>query len=172
MTQSAEQPLRIRSPRMLQERALLPGDGSQAAQTAVARAEQALDRLSVNFEDWIRAEVGKLHQARNAARAARFSEASLDALFSVSHDLKGQASTLGYPFAAGICASLCRLIDATRGGGRLPSELVDQHVDAVRAIVREGAGGMDHPKASVLTHKLCDVTTDYLMQLMRLARAR
>ena len=149
----------------LQKRCLRPGDGSQAAVQAIANAEQALDDLSVKFTDWMAVEVGNLHESRVRAKHAGFAPVSLERLFSAAHDLKGHAGTLGYPFAGDICASLCRLLERRLRGGRLPADLVDQHVDAVRAILREGATGRDHAKASVLVSKLCEVTDDYLAQL-------
>lgn len=155
------------TPRELQRRCLLPGDGPQESMKAVSRAEQALEQLSVNFDEWMRAEVRKLTAAREITRSSGLSGQPLDALFSAAHDLKGQATTLGYPFAAEVCVSLCRLIDACAGRARIPEELVDQHVDAVAAIVRERAKGHDHPKASILARKLGDVTADYLAQLGR-----
>jgi hypothetical protein len=47
---------------------------------------------------------------------------------------------------------------------RLPVELVDQHVNAVCALVREEVKGTDNPKASVLSKRLRDVTNDFLGQ--------
>lgn len=165
--QSTDAAARIRPPRQLQQRCLLPGDGSQAAIQAISRAEQALDNLSVNFDEWMRNEVFELVEARHDIQTKGLDEKTLDALFAVAHDLKGQAATLGYPFAGDICASLCRLIDACGLRAPLPQLLLDQHVDGVAAIVREGARGMDHPKASVLVRKLYDVTEDYLAQISK-----
>ena len=155
----------------LQKRCLRPGDGSQAAVQAIANAEQALDHLSVKFTDWMTVEVGNLHESRVRAKDAGFAPISLERLFSAAHDLKGHAGTLGYPLAGDICASLCRLLERRLRGARLPTELVDQHVDAVRAMLREGAKGRDHPKASVLASKLCEVTDDYLAQLNTMSAA-
>jgi chemotaxis protein histidine kinase CheA len=158
---------RILTPKALQQRCLLPGDGSQAAMTAIARAERAMDQLSGNFDEWMRTEAGRLREARRACRESGFSAEKLDTLFCAAHDLKGHATTFGYPFAADICASLCRLIEACSKSGSVPPMLIDQHVDAVTAIVREEAKGPDHPKASVLARKLYDVTQDYLVQISR-----
>lgn len=149
----------------LHERCIRPGDANDAAQQAIANAEQALDQLSVNFDDWMVTESKHLTTARDAAKAMAFSPDTLDELFQAAHNLKGQATTLGYPFADEICASLCRLIDVTPDKSRLPVELVDQHVNAVCALVREGAKGTDNPKASVLAKRLRDVTNDFLSQV-------
>lgn len=148
----------------LRERCVRPGDANDAAQQAISNAEQALDQLSVNFDEWMATESGHLTEANDATKAASFSPETLDELFQAAHNLKGQATTLGYPFADEICASLCRLIDTLPDKSRLPGVLVDQHVDAVRALVRENAKGTDNPKASVLAKRLRDVTNDFLTQ--------
>lgn len=149
----------------LREKCLRPGDAEEAAEQAIANAEQALQQLSVNFDDWMADEARQLSAARDAAKAASFSDEPLTGLFQAAHNLKGQATTLGYPFADEICASLCRLIDKTADRSRLPEILIDQHVDAVRALVKEGAKGNDNPKASVLAKRLRDVTNDFLQQI-------
>ena len=148
----------------LREKCLRPGDADEAAEQAIANAEQALQQLSVNFDDWMTSEAAQLGLARDTAKAAAFSEEMLTELFQAAHNLKGQATTLGYPFADEICASLCRLIDKIPDKAKLPAILVDQHVDAVRALVKEGAKGNDNPKASVLAKRLRDVTNDFLQQ--------
>lgn len=148
----------------LREKCLRPGDPDDAAQQAIANAEQALQQLSVNFDDWMLKESAQLTAARDGAKQALYSEETLTELFQAAHNLKGQASTLGYPFADEICASLCRLIEKTGEKSRLPTCLVDQHVDAVRALVSEGAKGSDNPTASVLAKRLRDVTNDFLQQ--------
>lgn len=161
----------IRSTTTLRDKALLPGDADAAAQAAIANAEQALEQLSVNFDDWMEKECRDLCAARDAAKAASFASDELSVLFQAAHNLKGQATTLGYPLADEICASLCRLIDKLPDKSRLPVILVDQHVDAVQALVKEGAKGTGNPKASVLAKRLKDVTSDFLEQQKEKARA-
>lgn len=161
----------IRSETTLREKCLRPGDSDDAAREAIARAERALDDLSVNFDDWMAIESKRLADARDQTVARNFSADTLQDLFQAAHNLKGQATTLGYPFADEICASLCRLIEKTLDANRLPSVLVDQHVDAVRALVNEGARGTDNPKASVLAKRLRDITNDFLQQEAQRAQA-
>lgn len=155
----------------LREKCLRPGDSNESAREAIARAEQALDDLSVNFDDWMANETQRLMAARDRAMTEHLSDGALAELFQAAHNLKGQATTLGYPFADEICASLCRLIEKTSDTVRLPSMLVDQHVDAVRAIVNETARGTDNPKASVLAKRLRDVTNQFLVQEAARAKA-
>lgn len=155
----------------LKERCVRPGDPADAAKEAIARAEQALEDLSVNFDEWMLSETQRLIETRDQAIAAQYAPDQLEAFYQAAHNLKGQASTLGYPFADEICASLCRLLDKTPVKAKLPTTLVNQHVDAVRALVSEGAKGTDNPKASILAKRLRDVTNDYVNSMRASAPA-
>jgi Hpt domain len=128
----------------------------------VARAEQALARLSCEFSAWMEQEGERLDQARNVVKAAGFTAASRDALFFAAHDIRGDAETLGYPGLAIPAASLCRLIEHTHDMKRIPLALVDQHVDAVRAIIREGSRPDAEQTVAALTGRLRDVTDEFL----------
>jgi HPt (histidine-containing phosphotransfer) domain-containing protein len=128
----------------------------------VARAEAALAQLSNEFAGWMHAECERLEAARQDVAAKGFTEKTHDALFRAAHDIKGEAATFGYPALAGVADSLCRLLEHTPEFTRIPVALVDQHVDAVRAIARE-YGRADLPDiARALTQRLRDVTDEFL----------
>ena len=59
--------------------------------------------------------------------------------------------------------SLCRLIEHTPDATRIPVQLVDQHVDAVRAIHREYSRSDAKDLAAVLTKRLREVTDEFLL---------
>ena len=109
-------------------------------------------------------ECARLDAARNNVKAKGFNKATRDALFLAAHDIKGEAATFGYGFVASSADSLCRLIDHTPDMNRIPMTLVDQHVDAVRAIVREKARPDVAQIADALTRRLREVTDDFLAQ--------
>jgi hypothetical protein len=133
-----------------------------AADDPVARAEQALALLSGEFAAWMEEEGERLDQARNAVKAAGFTSATREALFFAAHDIRGDAETLGYPGLTIPAESLCRLIEHTRDMKRIPISLVDQHVDAIRAIIREGNRPDAEQTVAVLTRRLRDVTDEFL----------
>jgi hypothetical protein len=135
---------------------------SSSIDDPVARAEQALARLSAEFSTWMEQEGERLDQARHAVKAAGFTTATRDALFFAAHDIRGDAETLGYPGLAIPAASLCRLIEHTHDMKRIPIALVDQHVDAVRAIIREGNRPDAEQTIAVLTGRLREVTDEFL----------
>jgi hypothetical protein len=128
----------------------------------VARAEAALAQLSSEFSSWMLAECERLETARQAIKLLGMTEHSHDALFRAAHDVKGEASTFGYPEVVGVADSLCRLLEHTPKIERIPVVLVDQHVDAVRAMTREIARSDRAEVAGELVRRLRDVTDDFL----------
>lgn len=130
----------------------------------IARAEKALAELSSEFSSWMESECARLDAARKDVKAKGFTKVTREALFHAAHDIKGEAATFGYAFVASSADSLCRLIEHTPDMNRIPMTLVDQHVDAVRAIVRENARPDVAQIADALTRRLREVTDDFLAQ--------
>src|SRR5579863_3947677 len=128
----------------------------------IARAEAALVGLSSEFSAWMHSECERLEAARRDVKQQGFTEQTHEALFRAAHDIKGEAATFGYPAAAGTAESLCRLLEHTPEIGRIPISLVDQHVDAVRAITREYARPDLASVAGALTLRLREVTDEFL----------
>jgi len=129
----------------------------------VARAEEALEKLSSEFGSWMESECERLDQARDSVKASGFTKSTKEALFHAAHDIKGEAATFGYPAVAAAADSLCRLIEHTPDPTRIPIKLVDQHVDAVRAIFREYARSDAVELAASLTSRLREVTDEFLV---------
>ena len=110
----------------------------------------------------MQSECERLETARQDVKRRGFTEKTHEVLFRAAHDIKGEAATFGYPAAAGVAESLCRLLEHTPEIGRIPIALVDQHVDAVRAITREYARPDLADMAGALTLRLRDVTDEFL----------
>src|SRR6476660_1044539 len=142
--------------------AVTKGTPDQGFQDPVARAEKALAELSPEFASWMDAECHRLDQARSDL-IEDLTIANVDALFHAAHDIKGEAATFGYPAVAAAADSLCRLIEYTPDPTRIPGKLLDQHVDAVRAIIREYARSDAIELAQTLTTRLREVTDEFLM---------
>ncbi|HZP78689.1 MAG TPA: Hpt domain-containing protein [Pseudolabrys sp.] len=129
----------------------------------VARAEAALADLSNEFGTWMETECTRLNQARDGLKKLGFTAATKEALFHAAHDIKGEAATFGYPAVAGAADSLCRLIEHTPDPTRIPMQLIDQHVDAVRAIIREYDRSDAKDLSAQLTSRLREVTDEFLV---------
>jgi HPt (histidine-containing phosphotransfer) domain-containing protein len=128
----------------------------------VARAEKALADLSPQFAAWMDAECDRLDEARRKL-AKNPDASSKTALFHAAHDIKGEAATFGFPAVASAAESLCRLVEHTPDIARVPEKLIDQHVDAVRAIYREYARSDGKQLAARLIKRLRNVTDEFLV---------
>jgi hypothetical protein len=130
----------------------------------VARAEEALATISGDFTDWMHDECARLDAARRKVREVGLSKKTRQELFLAAHDVKGDSGTLGYPEVAAAADSLCRLLEHTPDLTKIPLAIVDQHVDAVRAIVREHKRPDVAAIAAALTSKLRAVTDEFLVK--------
>ncbi|MCA1387737.1 Hpt domain-containing protein [Bradyrhizobium sp. IC3123] len=133
----------------------------------VGRAEQALARLSNEFKDWMVIEVQRLSAAWTAVQNDGFTKKLRDELFHAAHDIKGDAATFGFPSAAGIAESLCRVIEHAPDLEKVPAELFTHHINAILAIVHENTR-LDRISVSAeLSRRLRKVADDYLAYVNR-----
>ncbi|MBA5777589.1 Hpt domain-containing protein [Stappia sp. F7233] len=138
-------------------------EGKDAARfDPVQAAEAALQRLSGEFDAWMGLEVGTLLDAWAALPEGPLTEEGKTTLFRAAHDIKGQAGTLGYPLAGAVAGNLCYLFEHVSPAADIPRVLVEQHIDAVRAMVAEGAKDADNEVAKALVTRLADVTDDFI----------
>ena len=79
---------------------------------------------------------------------------AMESLYLRAHDLKGLGTTYGYQLITRIAASLCRLMDDKEKRAVAPMALVDAHIDAIKAAVRDDIKADDHPVGRVLVEEL------------------
>ena len=77
-----------------------------------------------------------------------------EALYFRAHDLKGLGTTYEYPLVTRIAGSLCRLLDDADTRMNAPVVVLDAHIDAIRAVVRDQIKTDDHPTGRVLAETL------------------
>ena len=121
---------------------------------ALAKAEAALKSLSTNFAQWLNDEIQKLEAARAAITTRGMSSETADQLYAHAHDLKGLGTTYEFPLVTRVAGSLCKLMNDRDHRPFLPLTLIDAHIDAIRAIVREDMRPSDHPVGTALASDL------------------
>lgn len=131
----------------------------------VAAAEKALQKLSGNFGKWMAEEASTLGTIWLEVGNDRLSPEGRDRLFRAAHDIKGQATTLGFPLASTIADSLCHLLESVQDTSKIPKRLVEQHVQAIRAIHAENARDDNNPLARELSSQLIDVTEEFIANM-------
>lgn len=122
--------------------------------SAIAKAEAALKSLSGNFSQWLNDEVTKLEGARQRVKSEGMTPDTMEFLYLRAHDLKGLGTTYEFPLITRIGASLCRLIDDKDKRMQAPMALIDAHIDAIKAAVRDEIKTDDHPVGKALIQAL------------------
>ncbi|GAA0767799.1 Hpt domain-containing protein [Brevundimonas olei] len=142
----------IRPPNPL--RAKVGGGFGGIDASAIARAEEALKAMSAQFGQWLNDEVAKLDKAQADIRNQGYSPETAEALYFRAHDLKGLGTTYEYPLVTRIAASLCRMLDDADKRMQAPLAVVDAHIDAIKAVVRDKIQTDDHPVGRDLAETL------------------
>jgi hypothetical protein len=122
--------------------------------SAIAKAEAALKSLSGNFAEWLADEVSKLEKSRERIQNEGVNRETAESLYMRAHDLKGLGATYEFPLVTRIAGSLCRLIDDPETREKAPMFLVDAHIDAIKAAVRDGIKTDTHPMGRMLAEAL------------------
>ncbi len=149
----------IRPPNPL--RAKVGGFGGIDA-NAIAKAEAALKAMSAQFGQWLQDEIVKLDQAQADIRAKGYTPETAEALYFRAHDLKGLGATYQYPLVTRIAGSLCRLMDDGEKRMQAPVAILDAHIDAIRAVVRDEIQTDEHPVGRELAETLEARVTEHL----------
>ena len=121
---------------------------------AIAKAEAALKSLSGNFAQWLNDEVIKLEGARQRVKSEGMTPETMEFLYLRAHALKGLGTTYEFPLITRIGASLCRLIDDKDKRMQAPIALIDAHIDAIKAVVRDEIQTEEHPVGRELAETL------------------
>ena len=130
------------------------GGGFGINADAIAKAEEALKAMSAQFSQWLNDEVAKLDQAQADIREQGYTPQTAEALYFRAHDLKGLGTTYEYPLVTRLAGSLCRLLDDADTRMNAPVVVLDAHIDAIRAVVRDQIKTDDHPTGRVLAETL------------------
>ncbi|KPF81077.1 histidine phosphotransferase [Brevundimonas sp. AAP58] len=142
----------IRPPNVL--RAKVGGGFGGINADAIAKAEEALKAMSTQFGQWLQDEITKLDAAQAAVRTEGYTPQTAEGIYFRAHDLKGLGTTYQYPLVTRLAGSLCKLLDDPAKRMGAPLMLIDAHIDAIRAVVRDQIQTDDHPTGRVLAETL------------------
>ncbi len=129
---------------------------------AIAKAEQALAAMASQFGQWLQDEIVKLDQAQTEIRTSGYNASTAEALYFRAHDLKGLGTTYQYPLVTRLAGSLCKMMDDPTKRMAAPLVLLDAHIDAIKAVVRDEIQTDDHPVGKILAETLEARVADHL----------
>ncbi|MFO1186496.1 MAG: hypothetical protein U1E87_03005 [Alphaproteobacteria bacterium] len=115
--------------------------------TVIERAQAALEAITAFFDEAIREDLSALVAARNALRLSDGNAAPLAALRAGAEGLEAQGSLYGMPLVAALAGSLHKLVAKAPAAHALPIDLVDAHLDALKAIAD---GRSDRAESSIV----------------------
>lgn len=106
------------------------------------RAEQAVAALSEDYADWAQQDIDGLRQAVALARANPANvRTSIAHIYRHSLDLKGQGGGFGYHLITEIGDLLTKFMEGRTSITKVEFEIIDAHVDAIQAVLRDGIKG-------------------------------
>ncbi len=133
------------------------GGGGYIDSDIVSRAEMAMAELQTEFPDWLAEDIQALNTAQAAFSAGRNTDTA-GVLFRAAHDLRGQATTFGFPLIARIAASLAKLMEGLAkvevALKDVPLPLIGAHIDAILVIHRQNIRDISNLTALTLTEEL------------------
>ena len=137
-------------------RAKLGGSG-YIDSNIVSRAEDVIAGLKSEFSDWLTADIQALTKAQVNFNTARDEESAV-ILFRAAHDIRGQATTFGFPLIARIATSLAKLMEGMAKADvelcDIPIALVTAHIEAIHVIHRQNIRDISNLTALTLTEEL------------------
>lgn len=132
----------------LAERAVRAGSAKEI-EKQLAAAEEGLAVLRQEFPAWMASELADIETVWTYYKSG--AEDGPKILFRKIHDMRGQASTFGFPLAGRAADLLCKLMDALE---RVPDSIIEAHLQTIRVIIHEQVTTDDHPVASEMIKSL------------------
>lgn len=148
-TPALDEPVLIERPNELKAKA-----GGSLDASLATKAEQAVTEMSGDFGKWLEDVVTQMSEARTALGNAPLTLASTTALYTQALEVKSLGGTYGYALITRFANSLCRLLIKLEGERPAPQALVDAHIQAIKAALRNNMKADDHPVGAALALEL------------------
>jgi hypothetical protein len=141
---------------------LAPGRAAISPE-ALAEAEKALGKMSEDYPDWVSGLVVKLQEQHGrCVDTPEMRRDCFEAINHISHDMKGQGGTFGYPLITSFADSLYGFTVQRPGDiTDRQIELVKGHLDAMRAVIRGRVSGDGGEIGKKLTEGLNEAIKKY-----------
>lgn len=149
----------INPPNALKEKVGTGGPGAVDLE-ALERAEQVIAGMTDSYLDWVAEDLKKMDSAFASLQAATGDrKEEMDAVFQISHDIKGQGGSFGYDLMTAIGNELCRLIEKVESVGADEIVAIKLHIDSMKLVMAEdmkGQGGKEGEKMLAGLQQVCD----------------
>lgn len=126
----------------------VPKTGGPKPDVAILRALNAAEDLMEQYQGWAVDDLSKLWQqfqelAHEESRELAAGE--IIEMFNVSHEIRGQGGTFGFPLISVIGDSLCKFLEDRKQLTAVELEVIRVHILAMKAVFRQELRGPQTP---------------------------
>jgi chemotaxis protein histidine kinase CheA len=129
--------------------------GEDELEKRLAAANQKIANVASGFTDWTIADIATAQEELAKLESGETNETSLQTIFRIAHDIKGQGGTFGFNLATQIAGPLC---DFIRSATAVPSKdqiaVIKAHLGALEMIIKQNIKGDGDAATQQLVEKL------------------
>lgn len=121
----------------------------------LAAADQKIANVAAGFTEWTMTDIATANTELEKLEKGEGDGTSLQTIFRISHDIKGQGGTFGFNLATQIAGPLC---DFIRSGSAVPSKdqlaIIKAHLGALQMVIKQNIKGDGDEATQKLVEKL------------------
>lgn len=111
-------------------------------QQMMEKAQKTIDTIGDDYETWANEDLARMHQVMKVLKSDEAQRGKhLQAVFRISHEMKGQGGSFGYPLVSDIAHSLCKFLDTADESQPKTVDVVEAHVQALNLIIKSRMAG-------------------------------
>jgi HPt (histidine-containing phosphotransfer) domain-containing protein len=127
----------------------------ESAEPLFAAAEATIDRQATDYLGRLRSDLTEVKSAIDIALSSDDQrDAAVDRLFALIHNMKGQATTFGYPLVSQIGALTCSILQRSPPADEARLRIVKAHIDALSIVIEHNLAGNGGELGTKLVERL------------------
>lgn len=128
----------------------VPKQGGPSPAAAIRRALDLADELVGDYQGWAIDDIEALWQQFLAGTHGQTNRTAVRRMFDLAHEARGQGGSFGFPLISLIADSLSKFLEGRSDLAGREAEVVKIHIQAMKAVFRQGLKG----EQAALAHDL------------------
>ncbi len=130
----------ITPPRHLSDK--VPSTGGPIPEDAIRKALNLGNELSQSYKGWAIDDLQALwEEYKTLTEQPKLAPSCITKMYDMGHEIRGQGGTFGYPLITLIGDSLCKYLEGRRKLGNKGQNIVQLHLLAMKAVLRQDMKG-------------------------------
>ena len=126
----------------------VPKKGGPRPDQAILQALNAAEELMDQYQGWAVDDLSRLwnqFQELETEESRALAASEILDMFNVSHEIRGQGGTFGFPLISMIGDSLCKFLEDRKEVSEVELEVIRVHILAMKAVFRQELRGPQTP---------------------------